>query len=129
MTFSRRYWRVKHRYNTGVIGGELKRIVDLLHERAGEDVVVLYIKPINPVIGDYFVIATGFTTDHLLDMAEEIRREFGGRIEGNELSSWVVVDLGDIVIHLFLPDARAFYSLEDLYGDAEVLYSEREEVV
>ncbi len=122
-------WGAKHRYNTGVIGGELKRIVDLLHERAGEDVVVLYIRPINPVIGDHFVIATGFTTDHLLDMAEEIVREFGGRIEGNDLSSWVVVDLGDIVVHLFLPDARAFYSLEDLYGDAEVLYSEREEVV
>ncbi len=108
---------------------EIRKIVSILHEKAGEDVVVLDIRPINPQIGDYFVIATGFTTDHLLDMAEEITAEFGGRIEGGEMSSWVLVDLGDIVVHLFLPDARAFYALEDLYGDADVLYSEREGVV
>jgi len=112
-----------------VLREDLRRLLEIVREKAGEDVVVLNIRPVNPVIGDYFIIGTGYTTDHLLDMAEAIQSEFGGRIEGNELSSWVIVDLGDIVVHLFLPDARAFYSLEDLYGDAEVLYSEREEVV
>ncbi|NPB03021.1 MAG: ribosome silencing factor [Thermotogae bacterium] len=104
-------------------------MVELIHERAGEKVVVLDIRRINPVIGDFFIIATGFTTDHLLDMAEHVGERFGGLIEGSELSSWVVVDMGDIIVHLFLPDARSFYSLEDLYGDAPVLYSETEEVV
>lgn len=52
------------------------------------------ISRINPALADYFVIATGFTTDHLLDMAEEIAERFGGRVEGNELSSWVLVDMG-----------------------------------
>ena len=104
----------------------LGEIADVIREKSGEGVIVLDISRINPALADYFVIATGFTTDHLLDMAEEIAERFGGRVEGNELSSWVLVDMGDIVVHLFLPDARAFYALEDLYGDAEVVYSEEE---
>ncbi|NPA79864.1 MAG: ribosome silencing factor [Thermotogae bacterium] len=112
-----------------MLSENLQRILNLIREAAGEDVVILDIRKINPAIAEYFVIATGYTSDHLLDMAERLVSAFGGRVEGGELSSWVLVDMGDVVAHLFLPDARAFYSLEELYGDADVVFSEKEEMV
>lgn len=97
----------------------LKGIIKILKENAAEDIIVLDIREVNPVLCDYMVIATGYTSDHLVSLGEKLVEGFGGKVEGNEESVWVLVDLGDIIVHLFTPEAREFYSLEDLYEDAE----------
>ncbi|MEO0139295.1 MAG: ribosome silencing factor [candidate division WOR-3 bacterium] len=96
----------------------LKGIIKILEENAAEDIVVLDIREVNPVLCDYMIVATGYTSDHLISLGEKLIESFGGRVEGNEESVWVLVDLGDIIIHLFTPQAREFYALEDLYEDA-----------
>jgi ribosome-associated protein len=73
---------------------------------------------------DYFVIATGTSRRQIHTIAEEIdaamhaesERRLG--IEGYEASKWVVQDYGDIVVHIFDPNTRAYYGLEDLWADA-----------
>lgn len=76
---------------------------------------------------DYFVICTG-TSDRMLnaladavleDMQEKHRKK--GRKEGQASDGWKIVDYGSVVVHLFSPDQREYYSLEELWGEGKVL--------
>lgn len=92
-------------------------------DNKARDVLVLDMRDITPLF-DYFVIATGASRRQIHTLAEEIdaamRAEGEKRlgIEGYEASKWVVQDYGDIVVHLFDPDTRLYYALEDLWADA-----------
>src|SRR5262245_55221159 len=74
---------------------------------------------------DYFVVASATSDRHaraLADAASEAARKLGQRtlgLEGEQPGRWILVDLGDVVVHVFQEDAREFYSLERLWGDAE----------
>lgn len=74
---------------------------------------------------DYFVIASGTSDRHLRSLADAVHeraRELGERTiggEGERSTRWALIDLGDIVIHLFSPEARMYYALERLWGDAD----------
>ena len=75
-------------------------------------------------IADYFLIATGRSTPHLRTLGEAIEAALksegclASHREGQAESGWMLLDYGDVVIHLFLPETRAFYALERLWGDA-----------
>lgn len=76
---------------------------------------------------DYFVICTG-TSDRMLDalanaVLDDMRSKHHkrGKKQGLARDGWVIVDYGDIVIHLFSPDQREFYQLEELWDDGKVL--------
>lgn len=78
---------------------------------------------------DYFVICTG-TSDRMLDslakaVLEEIQLDPGshatGRIEGMPGDGWLAIDFGDVVVHLFSPDQREFYNLEELWLKGKIL--------
>jgi ribosome-associated protein len=92
-------------------------------DNKGRDVVVLDMRGITPLY-DYFVLATGISRRQIHTLAEEIDAELravGDRrlsIEGYEASKWVVQDYGDIVVHVFDPETRNYYGLEDLWADA-----------
>jgi ribosome-associated protein len=92
-------------------------------DNKGRDVLVLDMRDITPLY-DYFVLATGTSRRQIHTMAEEIdaalRAEGDERlgIEGYEASRWVVQDYGDVVVHLFDPDTRLYYALEELWADA-----------
>ncbi len=92
-------------------------------DNKGRDVIVLDMRDVTPLY-DYFVLATGASRRQIHTMAEEIdaslRAEGDTRlgIEGYESSRWVVQDYGDVVVHLFDPDAREYYALEELWADA-----------
>lgn len=94
------------------------------------DVVVLDMRGITPLY-DFFVLATGASRRQIHTLSEEIDaalRAEGDRrlgIEGYESSRWVVQDYGDIVVHVFDPDSREYYALEDLWADAPRLDWER----
>ena len=92
-------------------------------ENKARDILVLDMRGITPLY-DYFVIATGSSRRQLHTLAEEIDaslRAEGDRrlgIEGYGASRWIVQDYGDVVVHLFDPETRAYYGLEDLWADA-----------
>ncbi len=76
---------------------------------------------------DYFVFCTG-TSDRMLDaLADSVlegarkTRKQKGRREGLARDGWLVVDYGDVVVHLFSPDQREYYELEDLWKEGKVL--------
>jgi len=94
-------------------------------DNRGTDVVVLDMRELTPIF-DYFVLATGASRRQLHAMSEEIDHaledQMGDRrmgIEGYEESRWILLDYGDIVIHLFEADTRAYYAIEELWGHAE----------
>jgi len=91
-------------------------------DNRGKDIVILDMRQRTPEF-DYFVIATGTSRRQLHAMSEEIDRvlekELGDRrlgIEGYEASRWILLDYGDVVIHLFDEEARKHYDLERLWG-------------
>ena len=101
-------------------------------DNKGSDILVLDLREITPLF-DYFVIATGTSRRQLHTLAEEtdaaLRAEGDTRIgiEGYEASKWIVQDYGDIMIHVFDPDTRDYYKLEELWGDAKKVDWERED--
>lgn len=93
-------------------------------ENRGRDIVVLDMREVTPVF-DYFVLATGSSRRQLHAMSEEIDHkledEMGDHrlgLEGYQESRWILLDYGDVVVHLFEPDARDYYALEDLWCEA-----------
>jgi len=95
----------------------------LADERKAEDIVVLKVGEL-VFFTDYFVIATGRNERQLNAIAEEIRhqaRRLGCTIvgiEGDAASGWILIDLGEWVVHLFSREARQLYDLELLWGEA-----------
>jgi ribosome-associated protein len=101
----------------------VRRSVELAHERKAHDVVVLDLRGISSAT-DYFVLASGRSdvqvkaiADHVTD---ELKKE-GQRpshVEGLRGGRWALLDYIDLVVHVFHPQARDFYQLENLWGDA-----------
>ena len=100
-------------------------------DNKARDVLVLDMRGITPLY-DFFVLATGTSRRQIHTLAEEIDaalRAEGDRrltIEGYEASRWVVQDYGDVVVHVFDPDTRDYYGIEELWADAPRVDWERE---
>lgn len=102
---------------------ELNKVVDYIDDKKGGNITILELKGIS-IIADYFIIATGNSTtqtkaitDYLLDKLPELGIPVL-RKEGLPSAQWVLIDCGDLVIHIMTPETREFYSLERLWGDA-----------
>jgi len=94
-------------------------------ENRGRDIVVLDLRELTSLF-DYFVLATGTSRRQLHAMSEEIDRvleqDWGDRrlgIEGYQDSRWILLDYGDVVVHLFDAETRAYYALEELWARAK----------
>jgi len=100
-------------------------------DNKARDIVVLDMRDLTPLY-DFFVIVTGTSRRQIHTLAEEIdaalRSEGDWRmgIEGYEASKWVVQDYGDVLVHVFDPDTRGYYNLEELWADAKRVDWERE---
>ncbi len=94
-----------------------------LAEKKAEDVRVYDVRGISP-LADFYIVATGAAAPHLKALAETVRasaREYGDgrwRSSGEPDSGWIVVDGIDVVVHVFSPEARAYYALEKLWDKA-----------
>jgi len=99
------------------------RIAEAADKRRAEDVVVLDMRGLTTIC-DYFVICSGRSRPHVDAIAEEVEEQMSAlgieprHVEGIPDSSWVILDYLDVVLHVFEPDARRFYNLEGLWGDA-----------
>ena len=98
-----------------------QRLVDLLSDRQAEDVTILDISQIASFT-DYFVIASGQNARHMRSLVDAFDTELARegvkslRREGEPDGGWVLFDFGDVIVHLFSPEDRAFYNLEGLWG-------------
>ena len=99
----------------------LDQITAWLDEAKAEDVVTIDLKG-KSSMGDFMVIATGRTDRHVGAIADQLQRKLKEagvgriRIEGLEACDWVLVDTGDIIIHVFRPEVREFYKLEKMWS-------------
>ena len=101
-----------------------KLAVAALEDRKAEDVTVIDISEISP-IADYFIIANGTNESQvraLVDNVEETLGKAGYEVkqrEGYGLGSWVLLDFGDIIVHVFDRENRVFYDLERIWSDGK----------
>ena len=101
-------------------------IVDALEEKKGEDIIILDIEETS-LLANYFVICSGTSPrmiDALSEAAYDVVKEKHGvrpRVEGSSRGGWILADYGDLILHLFSPDSRDYYALEDLWSDGRVV--------
>ena len=94
-----------------------------IDSKQGREVVILDVADLLGIV-DVFVIATGTSKRQVRTLVEEVDRQLEGygrspfRTEGMDTAEWVLLDYGDLAVHFFQPEARDFYSLERLWGDA-----------
>jgi ribosome-associated protein len=101
-------------------------IVNALEDKKGENIVLMDLQKVASFT-DYFVLCSG-TSDRMLDAladgvletAREVH-QVKGRREGRASAGWVVVDFGSVIVHLFAPETRDFYKLEELWKEGKVL--------
>ena len=94
-------------------------------DRKAEDILILKVSEVS-YLADYFVIATGFSTVQVRAIYQAILQEVESEleripvsIEGQREGVWTLVDYGDVIIHILLPEEREFYNLEAFWGHAE----------
>ncbi|MBO9407545.1 ribosome silencing factor [Shimia sp. R9_1] len=98
----------------------LARILTSLSEDKAEDVVQIDLRG-KTSIGDYMVICSGRSSRQVVALAEKLverlKHEFGrsAKVEGKDSGDWVLVDTGDVIVHIFRPEVREFYQLEKMW--------------
>ena len=102
---------------------QARRIAALAQEKLARDVVILDMQPVCTYT-DYFVVATGNNPRQTKAIWDEVHerlkhddRLLPRSVAGEREATWIVADYLDVVLHVFTPEAREFYRLEDLWGD------------
>ena len=97
-----------------------------IDDKKGQDIKVIDIHNVS-VIADYFVIASGTNSNQVQAIVDNVEEQLGRagyeakQIEGNRSSSWILMDYGDVIIHVFDEENRLFYDLERIWRDGKVL--------
>ena len=106
---------------------QLRVIADAILDKKGEDVISIDLRPLGTAITDHFVICTGTSTMQVSAIADSVReyvQEHAGvkpyNYDGYQNSQWIVLDYGTIYVHVFLPEYRDLYKLEQLWSDAKI---------
>lgn len=104
----------------------LDLIIDSIQDIKGKNIVKLDMRDLDDAPTDYFVICEGDSSTQISSISDNIvkrvKDEFDLRpshIEGKMHSTWVLVDYFDVIVHVFYPDTRRFYEIEELWSDAK----------
>ncbi len=104
----------------------IKTIAEAMLDKKGQDVVALDLRKIGTAISDYFVVCNADSTTNVMAIADNIEDKVAEvckrkvvRSQGKENAFWVILDYGDVVVHVFQTVYRSFYRLEDLWADAD----------
>ncbi len=102
-------------------------IVDAIRDIKGKNIAKLDLKHLDDAPAEYFIICEGDSTTQIRALADNVckrvKEESGltpNHVEGGSVSRWVLVDFFSTVVHIFHPEARSFYELEDLWNDAHM---------
>ena len=97
-----------------------------IDDKKGQDIKIIDIHNVS-VIADYFVIASGTNSNQVQAIVANVEEQLGRagfeakQIEGNRNSSWILMDYGDVIVHVFDEENRLFYDLERIWRDGKVL--------
>ena len=103
----------------------LRTVLARLEDMKAEDSIVIDLTG-KSSIGDYMVVTSGRSQRHVSAVADHVIKdieEAGGprvRVEGMRQGDWVLIDAGDVIVHVFRPEVRAFYNLEKMWSSKSV---------
>ena len=101
-----------------------EKIVQILDKKKADDIKLLKIRDLT-ILADYFVIAGATSTTQVKSLVDEVDYQLSqiglqpSFIEGYGSNNWIVLDYHDVIVHVFLKDAREYYDLERMWADAE----------
>ncbi|MDP7259977.1 MAG: ribosome silencing factor [Anaerolineales bacterium] len=102
-------------------------VVDAIEEKMGESILLLDLRGIS-IVADYYVIVTGRSDRHLKALARVVAESAGQKrsvklrgLDAQAASGWVLLDLGEVIVHLFMRRQRDHYGLEKLWSHGKVL--------
>lgn len=104
----------------------VKKAVSALEDKKAEDITVIDISEVS-TIADYFIIANGSNANQLAAMKDAVDEAFyksemhAKQVEGNNNSTWILIDYNDVIVHLFDKEDRLFYDLERIWKDGKIL--------
>jgi len=106
----------------------LEVIVEGIQDIKGKDIIALDLRNIQGAICKYFIICTGTSNTHVNSIEKNINKKVGTEIgekpwhvEGSGSAEWILMDYADIVVHIFQEQTRAFYKIEEFWGDAKCM--------
>ena len=105
---------------------QARKIVQVMDSKKAKDIRLIKIEGISS-LGDYFVVASASNTSQVKAIADEVEDEMTklglepNRVEGRQSAQWILMDYYDVMVHVFLDEARSFYNLERLWSDAPQL--------
>lgn len=107
------------------MNNEVRVIAEAMMEKKGQGVTALDLKEIGTAISDWFVVCNADSGTNVMAIADNIEDRMAERCgrrpvrtQGRENAVWIIIDYGDIVVHVFQTPYRMFYRLEDLWADA-----------
>ena len=104
----------------------VKLAITALEYKKGEDIRVIDIREVS-VLADYFLIASGSNGNQVQAMADNVEEELGKagypckQVEGYQSANWILMDYGDIIVHVFDKEDRLFYDLERIWRDGKIM--------
>lgn len=107
----------------------IEQVVEAIQDKKGKNIVIADMTGLGNTICDYFVICEGNSNTQVSAITDSIWEglidKFGHKpfaVDGQRNSQWVAMDYGEVFVHIFLPDVRAFYDIEHLWADAKLQY-------
>lgn len=105
----------------------VEAIIHAMSEGKAEDIVVMNLQKLGHSAADYFIICQGNSGIHSKSICDSIEREtiqqvneHPIRVEGIQTAKWILMDYGNVIVHIFDKEARSHYALEELWGDAAI---------
>lgn len=105
----------------------IQQILEGILEKKGFDIIIIDLSKLSSAIAKYFVICTGNSDTQTKAIAESVeetvKKNLGEKVwhsEGKSSGEWILLDYIDVLVHIFLPNSREFYRLEELWGDAKI---------
>ena len=103
------------------------KIIEAIQDTKGEDVLVFDLSNIENAVAETFIICSGNSNTQVSAIAEKIKKKVRNdlqerpwHVEGTENAMWVLVDYVTTVVHVFQKEAREYYDIEELWGDAKI---------
>lgn len=112
--------------STAMPSSLVSAVTEAIQDRKGRCITILDFSELETAPARTFVICQGQSTSQVAAIADNIREEIRKNLDikpynydGYRNSQWIVIDYGDLMVHVFLPEFREFYNIEDLWSDAK----------
>ena len=100
-----------------------QRIIEILEDKKARGITAIYVENVT-ILADYFIICNGTSNTHIRTLADDVEkslRENFGQVcrhrEGYNSAKWILLDYGDVIVHIFNEEERRFYDIERLWSD------------